>query len=121
MNALYYAGYKPEYEQRGRHGSVMAGFEVDHALGRPEAAASQLWLNWHLTYNYLFDNLNFHIDEERVASIRDTWELGVALGKGAQGVRIGFLTFEHVGLSFKWSSNGDYRAITLNLRSPFTD
>jgi hypothetical protein len=121
LNALYYAGYKPEFEQRGRYGSMMAGFEFDHALGRPDAAESGLWLNWHLTYNYLFDNLNFHIDEERVVSIRDTWELGLALGKGARGVKIGFLTFEHVGLAFKWSSNGDYRAITLNLRSPFTE
>lgn len=120
LNAIYYAGYKPEYESRGSYGSVMAGLEFDHRFGTFTLGDEQLYLNWHLTYDYLFDDLQFHVDEDRVATIKDTWELGLALGRGDHKLRIWFLSFEHIGLAIKASSNGDYKAITLNFRSPFT-
>ena len=120
LNAVYYAGYKPEFKDRGRYASVMAGLEFNQPLGRFKLGGDPVWLNWHATYNYLFDRLNFHVDEENVESIDDQWEIGVALGKGQRKVKIWFLSFEHIGLSYKWSSNGKYKAISFNLRSPFT-
>jgi hypothetical protein len=121
LNAAYFAGYKPEFEKRGRYGSAMIGLEVNQPLKRFRPGGESVFLNWHLTYNYLFDRLNFHVDEDRFESIDDQWEVGLALGKGRQGIKIGFMTFEHVGLSYQWSSNGKFRAISVNLRSPFTE
>jgi hypothetical protein len=120
LTSVYYAGYKPEYKNRGQYGSVLAGLEFDNKLGQLTWGGEQLWLNWHLTYEYLFDQLNFHVSEDEVVSVNDTWELGLALGTGDKKMKFWFLGFEHVGLSFKTSSNGEYNAITFNLRSPFT-
>lgn len=120
LSAAYYAAYKPQFKNRGQYGSVMAGFEFDNTLGNLRWGGKQMWLNWHLTYEYLFDNLNFHVSEDEVVSVDDVWELGLALGTGNKKMKIWFLEFEHVGLSFKASSNGAYQAITFNLRSPFT-
>ena len=121
LNGAYFAGYNPQFDKRGEYGSVMAGFEVNQPLSRFKLGGDSLYLNWHLTYNYMFDRLNFHVDEDRVESIQDQWEFGLALSKGRKGVKVWFLTFEHVGLSYKWSSNGKFRAISFNFRSPFTD
>ncbi|MBT8054748.1 MAG: hypothetical protein HKN57_14940 [Xanthomonadales bacterium] len=120
LNAVYYAGYKPEFKSRGRYGSVMAGLEFDQPMGKLEFGGEPLRLNWHVTYNYLFDKLNFHIDEDRSESIRDQWQIGLALSNSSKQMKIWFMTFEHIGLSYKTSSNGAYKAISLNLRSPFT-
>ena len=120
LNAIYYAGYKPEFEERGRYGSIMTGLEFNQPLGNLEFGGEPVWLNWHVTYNYLFDRLNFHIEDDRTESIRDQWEIGVALARNNRNVKIWFMSFEHIGLSFKWSSNGHYKAISVNLRSPFT-
>jgi hypothetical protein len=120
LNAVYYAGYKPEYEERGRYGSVMAGLEFNQSMGSLTMGGDPLRLNWHVTYNYLFDRLNFHIADDRVESIQDQWEIGLALAKESKPLKIWFMNFEHIGLSYKRSSNGHYRAISLNLRSPFT-
>jgi hypothetical protein len=120
LNGLYFAGYKPEYENRGRYASFMTGIEVNQPLKRFELGGDELFLNWHVTYTYLYDRLNFHVDEDRVESIDDQWELGLALGKGDKNMKIWFISFEHVGLSFKVSSNGKFKAISFNLRSPFT-
>jgi hypothetical protein len=121
LNAIYYAGYKPEFEQRGRYGSIMTGLEFNQPLGNWEIGGDRVRLNWHVTYNYLFDKLNFHVEDDRVESIQDQWEIGLALANTNQNMKIWFMSFEHVGLSFKFSSNGNYKAISINLRSPFTD
>jgi hypothetical protein len=119
LNDLSYAGYKPEYKQRGQYGTFMAGLEFSHPM--PGVDRDQgVQLNWHLTYNYLFDKLNFHVSEEEQVSIEDEWEIGLALGRDSGNVKIWFMEFEQVGLTFKFSSNGEYQAITFNLRSPFT-
>lgn len=120
LNAIDYAGYKPEFEDRGRFGSAMTGLEFNQPLGHLQLGGDPLWLDWHVTYSYLFDKLNFHIDEDRVESVQDQWEIGLALGKGNATLKIWFMQFEHIGLSFKTSSNGHYKAISVNLRSPFT-
>jgi len=120
LNGLYFAGYNPEFENRGKYGSFMTGFEVNQPLRRFELGGDALFLNWHVTYTYLWDRLNFHVDEDRVETIDDQWELGLALGKGNKNMKIWFISFEHVGLAFKMSSNGKFKAISFNLRSPFT-
>jgi hypothetical protein len=120
LNGIYYAGYRPQYENRGQYASVMAGLEFNQPLGGLRLMGEPARLNWHVTYSYMFDRLNFHVDEERVESIDDQWEIGLALSRGDKGIKFWFVTFEHVGLSYKRSSNSRYRAITFNLRSPFT-
>jgi len=120
LNEMALAGYKPEFKSRGQYGQVMAGLEFSHAMNTPDVSTGPWYLNGHLTYSWLFDELNFHVAPEEVVSIQDEWEVGLALGRGRAGVKIGFLEFEQVGFSFKFSSNGDYQAITVNFRSPFT-
>jgi hypothetical protein len=120
LSGVYYAGYKPEFEDRGKYGSVMAGLEFNQPLRSFRLDNDPLYLNWHLTYNWFFDRLNFHVDEDRVESFRDQWELGLALGKRDARMKIWFMSFEHIGLGFRWSSNGQFNAITVNFRSPFT-
>ena len=120
LNAVSYSGYKPQYKQRGQYGSAMAGLEFSQPLRGAKIGGDQVFVNTHITYSYLFDQLNFHVTEDEVVSIRDEWEIGLAMGMGDKKVKIWFLEYEQVGLSFKFSSNGDYRAIAVNLRSPFT-
>lgn len=120
LGELSFAGYRPQYKERGQYGQVMAGLEFSHRLGAPGASNDPWHLDWHFTYSWMFDKLNFHVTPEEVVSVRDQWELGLALGKGRKKVKIAFFELEHVGLSFRFSSNGNYQAVTLNLRSPFT-
>ena len=120
LNGLYYAGYQPEFRDRGQFGSFMTGLEFAQPLKNIELSGDSLWLNWHVTYNYFFDKLNFHVGEEQVESISDQWEIGLALSKGSKNIKIWFISFEHIGLSYKFSSNRQYTAISVNLRSPFT-
>jgi len=121
LNGIYYAGYRPEFEGRGHYGALMAGFELNQPLDRLQLQGDTLDLNWHLTYHWYFDRLNFHSDADKFASFRDQWELGLAIGKRDQPLDLGFMSFEQIGLAYRWSSDGHFNAITVNFRSPFTD
>ena len=120
LNEVNFAGYKPEFENRGKFGALMTGLEFNQPLRRFQANGDDLFLNWHFTHNYFFDRLNLHLDDDRVESINDQWELGLALGRGNKRFKFWFFSFEQLGLSYKWSSNSRYKAITINLQSPFS-
>lgn len=120
LNGLFLAGYKPDYEDRGNYGAVMAGLEFSHPLGGLRLGEDPLYLNWHLTYDWFFDRLNFHVDEETVESFRDQWELGFSIGKRGRPLELWFMSFDQIGLGLRVSSNGHFGGITLNFSSPFT-
>jgi hypothetical protein len=52
-------------------------------------------------------------------TIDDQWELGFALTPRHRKFKIGFMSFEQLGLSFHTSSSGEYRAVSINVSSPF--
>ena len=120
LGAVNFAGYKPEFKNRGQYGGALVGLEASHRLANLRLFDEPTRLNWHLVYDYYFDKLNFHVSEDEVVSIRDTWELGLAIRLDGQPFRLGWFSFQQLGLAFKWSSDGNYDAITFNLRSPFT-
>ena len=101
-------------------GGALVGLEASSRLENFRLFDEPTRFNWHLIYDYYFDNLNFHVSEDEVVSIRDTWELGLAIRLAEKPFRLGWFSFQQVGLAFKWSSDGSYDAITFNLRSPFT-
>ena len=121
LNGLSYAGYKPQYENRGLYGSLMTGLEFSQPLRTAPLDDDPWYLNWHLTYNWYFDRLNFHLDPGHVESLRDQWELGLALAKRDRPINVWFMHFEQIGLAYRWSSDANFNAITVNFRSPFTD
>ncbi len=52
--------------------------------------------------------------------IEDEWELGVAFARQGGPINIWFMNFEQMGLIYRFDTSGNFQAITLNFRSPFT-
>jgi hypothetical protein len=119
LNALYYSGYHDNSGDSGSVTTAMAGAEFHHPLLGGFAGRDDLQLNWHLTYSWLFDQAEFSLRNGFSQSIDDQWELGFALAPRNQKFKIWFLSFEQLGLSFHTSSDGEYRAISINASSPF--
>jgi len=119
LNALYYAGYHGESGDSGSLTMAMAGAEFRHPLQAGLGSYEELQLNWHLTYSWLFDKAEFSLRNGFSQTVNDQWELGFALAPRGRKFRIGFMSFEQLGLSFHTSSSGDYRAVSINVSSPF--
>ncbi len=119
LNALYRAGYHSENGDRGSITMAMAGAEFRHPIAAQLADGEALQLNWHLTYSWLFDEAEFSLRSGFSQSVDDQWELGIALAPRQGDFRLWKFAFAQLGLSFRASSNGDYRAIGINFSSPF--
>ena len=98
---------------------AMAGAEFHHPLQSSIAARDDLQFNWHLTYSWLFNEAQFPRKNGLIQTVDDQWELGFSLAPRNHRFKIWFLAFEQLGLAFRTSSDGDYRAITINVSSPF--
>jgi hypothetical protein len=119
LNAVYRAGYNDDEGGSGSVTMAMAGVEFHHPLQSSWAGHDPLQLNWHLTYSWLFDPAEFSLRSGFDQTIDDQWELGFALAPHDRKFKLGFLAFEQLGLSFRTSSDGEYRAISINVSSPF--
>jgi len=119
LNAVYRAGYNDDAGGSGSITMAMAGAEFHHPLQGSLASYDSLQLNWHLTYSWLFDPAEFRLRSGFNQTVQDQWELGIALAPRHRRFKLGFLTFEQLGLSFRSSSDGEYRAISINASSPF--
>ena len=127
LNALYHAGYNSREGGSGSVSTAMLGAEFRHPLGAKLADRTDLQMNWHLTYSWMFDAAEFGLRgglENGLGiglgqTINDQWELGLALAPRGRSFRLWFMTFEQLGVSLSTSSNGDFRAIAVNVSSPF--
>jgi hypothetical protein len=120
LGALNYAGYNPSVGESSDLASFTLGVEFYQPLRWKTGGGDSLRLNWHLTYDWVLDDIDFIRPRQESTAIKDQWELGLALSKGDKPLRLWFINFEHVGLALRWSSGGEFKAITVNLRSPFT-
>jgi len=122
LNALYYAGYSSREGGSGSVSTAMMGAEFHHPIKAGFAGRGDMQLNWHVTYSWMFDPADFGLRGPRSGlgqTVNDQWELGLALAPRGRSFKFWFMTFEQLGLSFRSSSDGDYRAIAINFSSPF--
>ena len=63
--------------------------------------------------------IEFESGIEEPDSIASAWELGVAVGKSRDPIRIWFLKFDRLGLGYKFSNSSEFRGIALMFNSKY--
>ncbi len=119
LAALQYAGYDPRSGPTNDLALAMTGIETSRLWPALRFGGSEWAVDGHLTYSWLFEEARFPETRGLGTTVDDQWELGLALRRADGDLRWGILRFARLGLAWRWSSDGDYRAITLNLSSPF--
>ena len=102
----------------------LGGFlaSVDFSLPIPLRAGTgdPLRLTWDFGYRWLADDLTFLARNDALRSVDDEWQLSAALAPRSGRVRIGPFSFEQIGLTYGFSSDGEFRAVTLNFNAPLS-
>ena len=120
VNAVFLAGYNGETTGSDSFDGMMAGLDFSYPIGLGSGTGGALKLDWDLSYRWYENKPSFTRIASVPVSIEDEWEIGVALAKQNGPIKIWFLKFEHMGLSYRFNSDGSFRAITVNFRAPFT-
>jgi hypothetical protein len=124
VNELFFAGYNAKKTDEDSLGGMMAGLDFSYPIGSGSGTA--LKLNWDVLYRWYENDLSFprtssisQISSVPV-SVEDEWEIGVAIARQDGPIKIWFLDFQHLGLIYRFNTDGSFRAFTVNFRAPFT-
>lgn len=119
LNAVQFAGYSPSTGKSSDMLNIMTGIENSQKLGDWSFNNNQLYLDWHFTYNRFSDPASFRRNGDDRIEVSDFWEAAAAISFGDKPIRILGLNFDQLGFAYQISSDNEYRAIKLSLKSPF--
>ena len=120
LNSLYYAGFTPD-EGRSDHLSVAEiGLELDQPLARAQIMGRPLDLHWTAIYSFMGNNIDFNVPDSTFEPVKDQFEIGVQASFRDGPLKLWFYDLHRLGIGYRFSSNGEFSAITLSFRSWFT-
>lgn len=120
VNEVFFAGFDEKNQESDSFGGFMAGFDFSYPISIRSGTGEALNLNWDISYRWLDNDLSFMRTSEIADSVQDEWQIGVAFAKRSGPIKIWFLEFQQMGLAYRFSSDGDFQAITFSIRAPFT-
>lgn len=119
LNSIGYVGYSPKHGPSEDFWPLMIGFEFDHPLAKMQFAGEQAKLHWHAMYTTFKNDLDLVIENGSVAPITDQWEFGVSMGRENKRLKIWLFSFDRLGAAYRFSSNGEFKGISIVFRSIF--
>lgn len=119
LNSVGYVGYSPSDGPSEDFWPIMAGLEFEYPMGEMKLGGDPLFLAWHGTYTAYEEDLDPVLADGSIDPITDQWEFGLAFGKRDERIRIWKLSFDRLGLAYRFSSSGDLQGITVVFRSIF--
>lgn len=119
VNSLTFSGYTNDAHQSNRVLPLFTAFEFDRPIEK-KIGGESVHLYWHFGYT---DYLNHEplLLGSTVGSIdvEDEWEVGMAFGKGAEPLRLWRLHWNRVGIAYKFSSDREFKGISVFFGSLF--
>jgi hypothetical protein len=119
INSIYYAGYTPSVGPSNDLAVIQAGIEYRQQLKIISKKGDPVDLHWTLAYSYLGDELTFGLPDGSIDAVDDQFEAAVAYGYRNRPIKLWFMEFDNIGLGYRFSSNGTFKGISLNLGSWF--
>ncbi len=119
INSIDYAGYKPSVGSSADLAVIQAGIEYRQKLNKLTKKGAPVDLHWTLAYSYLGDELTFGLTDGSIDAVDDQVEVAIAYGYRNRPIKIWFMEFDNIGLGYRFSSNGTFKGISLNLGSWF--
>ncbi len=121
LNSLYYAGYSPDEGRSDFLAVAELGIELRQPLRNATLTGRPVDLHWNLMYSFLGHELHFNLPDGSFDPIQDQIELGLQMSFRDGPFNFWFLKIQRLGLGYRFSSNGQFSAITFSLRSWFTN
>ena len=119
IGGLGLVGYEPNEGPSDDFTYLAAGLEFEYPVNWPRSKNDQTMLYWHVLYTDFIDEIEFETGVEELDSVANYWQIGLALGKNREPVRLWFLKFDRLGLAYNFSTTGELRGIKFVFRSMY--
>lgn len=120
LSGLYYAGYTPDKGRSDRLAAAQLGVEFRQPLKNMTLAGRALDLHYNFMYSFLGKDLHFGLPDGGFDVVEDQLEVGLALSFRNRPYKLWFFKIRRLGVGYKFTSEGDFKAITFSMSSWFT-
>jgi hypothetical protein len=120
LNSLYYAGYAPDSGRSDHLAVAQLGAELRQPLSKATLFGRNIDLHWTLMYSFLGNELHFNLPDGNFDPIEDQFEATIAISLRDGPYKLWFFNIHRLGIGYQVSSNGQFKAITFQMRSWFT-
>jgi hypothetical protein len=120
LSGIYYAGFTPD-DGRSDHLAVAdVGVELHHPLAKVTIAGRAINLHYNFMYSFVGNNLHFGLPDGEIDVVQDQLEAGIAMSFREGPYKLWFFNVERLALGYKFTSEGQFEAITLSMSSWFS-
>ena len=121
VNALTVVGYASDAGARDEVVPFFTGLEIGHPVSAWTIDDEAVHLHWRVGYTKYIDELELGPVRSGLATaqIRDEWEIGVALGKERESLKLWRLRWDRIGIVYRFSREDGYTGVGLTFRSFF--
>jgi len=120
LNSLYYAGYTPDGGRSDHLAVAEIGVELDHPLSNAAIMGRPVDLHWTAMYSFLGNDIHFNLPDGSFDPVKDQFEIGLQASFRDGPLKLWFYDLHRIGIGYRFSSDGEFSAITLSFRSWFT-
>ena len=120
LNSLYYAGYTPDTGRSDHLAVATLGAELRQPLSNAKVLGKPIDLNWSLMFAFMSNELQFYEPDGGFEPIKNQLDFGLAMSFRDGPLELWIFKVHQLGLGYRISSNGQFRAVTFNMRSWFT-
>lgn len=111
FNSIGFVGYSPSIGPSESFWQITTALELGHPVFRNAEARWQL--HWHLAYTWFPNDLELIRRTPGTEPISDQWEFGFAFSREESRISIWRFEFDRLGLSYRFSSDGELQGIGL--------
>jgi hypothetical protein len=119
VNSLTYAGYRDDDDERSAVLPLLTAFEFDRPLANKRIRNETVHLHWHVGYTEYLNEVEIFTSDLREVDVENEWEVGMAFSTGAEPLRLWRLHWDRVGISYRFSSDREFRGVGLFFSSLF--
>lgn len=117
---VFVAGYDAKHGHNDKFTGTLAGLDFSYPIGSAPGASTAFKLNWDIGYRWYENDPKFMRTASDPVSIQDNWEIGLALARQDGPFKLWFMSFEQLGLVYRFDGDGSFKSISVNVRMPFT-
>lgn len=122
INGLTGLGFSARGEPSESVFPLLTGFEFRRPLEGHLLGGDRVYLDWHVAYTHYFEDVDFVATREfggNSVTISNDIELGLAFSKGDRPITLWRLSFDRIGLAYRFDTQGDFSGISLVTKSLF--
>jgi hypothetical protein len=119
INSVGFVGYTPNHGSSTNFWPVMTAVEMATPLGSLRHDDRQLILHWHGGYTFFQEDLDVLQRDRTTEPITDQWEFGFAVSKADDRIKLWRFSFDRLGLSYRFSTDGELQGIGFVFESLF--